>query len=82
MSLVPRSSWALKRRLPMIGCCSVVFDPTMRMQSASSKSGIELVIAPLPNDAARPATVEECQRRAQWSTLLVPSTVRASFCKR
>jgi hypothetical protein len=26
---------------------------------------MELVIAPLPNTAASPATVEECQRRAQ-----------------
>jgi hypothetical protein len=65
-----------------MGCCSVVLEPTTRTQSDCSRSGMELVIAPLPNDAARPATVEECQRRAQWSTLLVPSTARANFCKR
>jgi hypothetical protein len=35
------------------------------MTSASSISAIELVIAPFPNTAARPATVEECQSRAQ-----------------
>jgi len=42
-----------------------VLEPVTRMRSASSRSGIELVIAPLPNAVARPATVEECQRRAQ-----------------
>jgi hypothetical protein len=38
------------------------------MQSASSNSAMELVMAPEPKDAASPATVELCQRRAQWST--------------
>jgi hypothetical protein len=37
----------------------------IRTQSACSNSGIELVIAPLPNAATRPATVGLCQRRAQ-----------------
>jgi hypothetical protein len=37
----------------------------MRKQSASARSPIELVIAPDPKVAARPATVELCQRRAQ-----------------
>jgi hypothetical protein len=36
-----------------------------RMQSASSNSGTELVMAPLPNAVTRPATVGACQRRAQ-----------------
>jgi hypothetical protein len=40
---------------------------------------MELVMAPLPNVVTRPATVGACQRRAQWSRLLVPSTARASF---
>ena len=39
---------------------------------ASRGRPIELVIAPLPNDWASPATVEAWQSRAQWSTLLVP----------
>ena len=42
-----------------------LIDPVTRMQSASSISGIELVIAPLPNAVTRPATVGECQSRAQ-----------------
>jgi hypothetical protein len=37
----------------------------IRITSAFSISSMEFVIAPLPNAAARPATVEECQRRAQ-----------------
>jgi hypothetical protein len=41
---------------------------------------MELVIAPLPNEAARPATVELCQRRAQWSTLFDPCTSRENLC--
>jgi len=60
----------------------VVSDPITKMHFASSRSLIELVIAPLPKVAARPATVEECQRRAQWSTLFVPMTARANFCNR
>ncbi|KPA19471.1 hypothetical protein MHK_000310, partial [Candidatus Magnetomorum sp. HK-1] len=44
-----------------------------------SISAIGFVIAPLPNAAARPATVEECQRRAQWSILLVLSTALENF---
>jgi hypothetical protein len=35
------------------------------MVSAFSMQPMVLVIAPLPNAAARPATVELCQRRAQ-----------------
>jgi len=40
---------------------------------------MELVIAPLPKVVTRPATVGECQRRAQWSMLCVPMTARPSF---
>jgi len=42
-------------------------------------SSIELDIAPEPKEAARPATVLECQSRAQWSMLFVPMTCRASL---
>ena len=48
-----------------MGCWPVVLLPITMMQSAFSISGTELVIAPLPNAAARPATVELCQSRAQ-----------------
>ncbi len=40
---------------------------------------MELVIAPLPKEVARPATVGACQVRAQWSTLLVPITALTNF---
>jgi hypothetical protein len=64
------------------GWHSVVLEPMTRMQAACSRSSRELVMAPLPRVAARPATVELWQSRAQWSTLLVPSTVRANFWAR
>ncbi|OPY93501.1 MAG: hypothetical protein A4E73_00053 [Syntrophaceae bacterium PtaU1.Bin231] len=66
----------------MSGCWAVVFDPVMKKRSASSNSPMEFVMAPDPNDAARPATVELCQRRAQWSTLFVLRAARASFMSR
>jgi len=37
----------------------------MKMHLAFSISAIEFVMAPLPKAAASPATVEECQSRAQ-----------------
>jgi hypothetical protein len=43
---------------------------------------MEFVIAPLPNALARPATVEACHNRAQWSTLFVPITARMNFWNR
>jgi hypothetical protein len=42
-------------------------------------SRIELDIAPEPYEVARPATVLECQRRAQWSMLFVPITCLVSL---
>jgi hypothetical protein len=66
-------------RVAIRGWHAVVLDPITKMELASSISAIELVMAPLPKAAARPATVEECQSRAQWSTLLVPITARANF---
>ncbi len=36
------------------GCASVVFDPITSMKRSFSISGIELVLAPLPNDLTRP----------------------------
>ena len=61
------------------GWVSVVLEPATRMTSAFSISEMGFVMAPLPNAAARPATVEECHNRAQWSTLFVLRTVRANF---
>jgi hypothetical protein len=36
------------------GCASVVFDPMTNRKRSFSISGIELVLAPLPNDLTRP----------------------------
>ena len=65
ISLAPRP-WPRRTRVPIRGCGSLVLEPMMKIQSAFSViSPMELVIAPLPKDATSPATVEECQRRAQ-----------------
>ena len=50
---------------PMTGWFSVVFDPMTKNASDRGISLIEFVIAPEPNVAARPATVELCHNRAQ-----------------
>ena len=63
----------------IIGCALVVLVPTASMQAASLISLIELVIAPLPNAVTRPATVGECQSRAQWSILFVSITPLVNF---
>jgi hypothetical protein len=36
------------------GCASVVFEPITSRKRSFSISGIELVLAPLPNDLTRP----------------------------
>ena len=56
----------------MMGWFSSVLVPVARITSDFKTSLMGFVMAPLPKEAARPATVEECQRRAQWSTLFVP----------
>ena len=78
MSLAPLFSARISRIDPM-GWATVVLDPITKMQLASSNSLKELVMAPLPNAAASPATVGACQRRAQWSMWLWPNTARANF---
>ena len=57
-----------------------MFVPMAKISFALAKSAKEFVIAPEPNDIARPATVGACQVRAQLSTLLVPRTARKNFC--
>ena len=64
MIMAPRSR-ASSMCIPIMGCCSVVFDPITKMTRASLISSIEFVMAPEPNAADRPPTVEECQSRAQ-----------------
>ena len=65
MSLAPLKVTALLMKDDKTGWFSVVLDPVTRMTSAFSMSLMVFVMAPLPNAAARPATVEECQSRAQ-----------------
>src|SRR3989338_6441076 len=64
---------------PTMGCASVGLPPMRKMSLQSLISLMELVIEPLPNDIARPATVGACQVRAHWSTLFVPIAARANF---
>jgi hypothetical protein len=45
---------AFLKRSARTGCASVVFDPMTNRKRAFSYSGIELVLAPLPNDLTRP----------------------------
>ena len=47
------------------GCATVVLVPMANMHLQSAISPIELVMAPLPNEVTRPATVGECHNRAQ-----------------
>ena len=53
----------------------------IRTTSAFTMSIQWLVIAPLPNEAASPATVELCQRRAWCSTYTRPRALM-SFTRR
>jgi len=70
-------------RVANTGCPSVTFAPMMKIARASSAiSAIELVIAPEPKAIVNPATVGAWHRRAQFSTLCVPTTCRASFWTR
>jgi len=64
------------------GCCSKVLLPRTKTHFDSLISWIELVIAPDPKTAARPATVDAWQSRAQWSMCGVLSTTLANFCIR
>jgi hypothetical protein len=66
-------------KLERTGLISVVLENVTLIISEESISAIVFVIAPLPNAAARPATVELCQRRAQWSILFVFKTALANL---
>ena len=65
ISLAPLKATARFANEDSTGWLSVVFEPVTRITSASSISAIGLVMAPLPNAAARPVTVDAWQRRAQ-----------------
>ena len=64
MSLPP-SRWQRMSLMPTMGWATVVLEPITNRQPARASSSNELVMAPLPNEVARPATVGPCQRRAQ-----------------
>ncbi len=44
---------------PVTGCASVGLAPIMKMKSVSSRSSIELVAAPVPNERCIPSAVGE-----------------------
>ena len=52
-SVAPRRA-AFFIRSASTGCASVVFEPITSRKRSFSISGIELVLAPLPNDLTRP----------------------------
>jgi hypothetical protein len=52
-SVAPFRTAFLMRRAST-GCASVVFEPITNRKRAFSISGIELLLAPLPNDLTRP----------------------------
>ena len=79
--LAPRRSAFFISR-PTIGCASVGFAPMRNSVWTFLISPMELVMAPEPKAAARPATVGAWQVVAHWSTLFVPPAARASFCVR
>ena len=79
MSLAPLFLTALLILRPIMGWHSVVFDPMTNRTSASSISEMELLMAPSPKAANAAATVDAWQRRAQWSTLVVPKTALENF---
>src|SRR5208283_63714 len=73
--------YALIILFAITGCVSFVLEPIIKMTSIFSISLMELVIAPEPKIAAKLATVGACQRRAQWSTLFVPTAALIIFWK-
>ncbi|MOA27320.1 hypothetical protein D3C78_1481890 [compost metagenome] len=75
----PRA-WARRMRAPIMAWFSVASAPISRIRSALSISAMLPVIAPEPRVSDSPATEGLWQMRAQWSTLLLPSTARANFC--
>jgi hypothetical protein len=80
MTLAP-FSLALSTQRATGAWFSARLEPMMKKQSALARSGMGLVMAPLPKARARPTTVGAWHKRAQWSKLFVPSR-RASFWKR
>ena len=63
ITVAPRSRACITQR-KATGWHSSLFDPWMTIQSAFAKSWSAVVAPPLPNEAPRPGTVEECQIRA------------------
>jgi hypothetical protein len=59
-----------------------VFEPITSRKRSFSISGIELVLAPLPNDLTRPYKVGACQVASHEWMEFVARTPRASFCSR
>jgi hypothetical protein len=55
---------------------------TKKARASRAMSSMEFVMAPDPKAVTRPVTVELCQSRAQWSTLLVEISPLASFWTR
>ena len=59
------------------GWHSAMFEPWITMQSEFWRSCWKVVAPPLPNEAPRPGTVEECHMRAWFSICTAPSAVKS-----
>jgi hypothetical protein len=59
------------------GWHSAMFEPSIRMQSALTRSCWNPVAPPRPKLVPRPGTVEECQIRAWFSIWIAPSAVNS-----
>jgi len=65
MSLAPFLRTVCRIFMARTGWASAVLVPTASTHFELAKSSMLLVIAPLPNVVARPATVGACHKRAQ-----------------
>ena len=69
-------------RAPTTGWFSVAFAPHTRIVRGGLDVAKEFVAAPVPNTAPSAAALGAWHTRAHPSTLFVPSTTRANFCRR
>ena len=63
------------------GWHSAMFEPSMRMQSALSRSRGKLVAPPRPKLVPRPGTVAECHIRAWFSIWMAPRAANSSLMR-
>jgi len=80
-SFVPRST-AFLIHVAATGWFTVGLAPMRKMRSACATSSTGLLTAPEPMPSSSAATELAWQSRVQWSTWLLPITLRTSFWNR